>query len=218
MTLRAAAHRSGSARCVVFVALLWLLSDILLPFVAGMALAYLLDPLADRLRAAGPQPRDRVARDRRRSSSCSLVVALIADRAGARRASSPHFVEQHAATMSTGCRRWSPSRARPGSSKLVGEQLPDARQSVSDLVEQGAGWLADVPALALVRRPGAGLGALAARRHAGRRVLPAARLGPHDRDGRRLDAACSIATPCAGSRARSTPRSPASCAARRWSA
>ena len=33
--------------------MLWLLSDVLLPFVAGMALAYLLDPLADRLERLG---------------------------------------------------------------------------------------------------------------------------------------------------------------------
>ena len=44
------------AALVVFVALLWLLSDVLLPFVAGMALAYLLDPLADRLERLGVAP------------------------------------------------------------------------------------------------------------------------------------------------------------------
>jgi predicted PurR-regulated permease PerM len=38
---------------VVFVLLLVLLRDILLPFVAALALAYLLDPLADRLERAG---------------------------------------------------------------------------------------------------------------------------------------------------------------------
>lgn len=38
---------------LVFVLLLWLLSSILLPFVAGLALAYFLDPLADRLEARG---------------------------------------------------------------------------------------------------------------------------------------------------------------------
>ena len=38
---------------VVFVAALHLLRGILLPFVAGMALAYLLDPVADRLERAG---------------------------------------------------------------------------------------------------------------------------------------------------------------------
>jgi predicted PurR-regulated permease PerM len=36
-----------------FVVLLWLLSGILLPFVAGMALAYMLDPIADRLERLG---------------------------------------------------------------------------------------------------------------------------------------------------------------------
>ncbi|MFO1089499.1 MAG: AI-2E family transporter [Hyphomicrobiales bacterium] len=38
---------------VVFVALLWLLSDILLPFIAGMVLAYFLDPAADALERRG---------------------------------------------------------------------------------------------------------------------------------------------------------------------
>lgn len=38
---------------VAFVGLLWLLGDVLVPFVAGMVIAYLLDPLADRLEARG---------------------------------------------------------------------------------------------------------------------------------------------------------------------
>lgn len=37
----------------VFILLVWLLSDILLPFVAGLAVAYLLDPAADRLEEWG---------------------------------------------------------------------------------------------------------------------------------------------------------------------
>ena len=37
----------------LLLALLWLFADILLPFVAGMALAYLLDPVADRLERVG---------------------------------------------------------------------------------------------------------------------------------------------------------------------
>jgi predicted PurR-regulated permease PerM len=41
------------AALVVFWFLLWLLSDILLPFVAGLALAYLQTPLADRLERLG---------------------------------------------------------------------------------------------------------------------------------------------------------------------
>lgn len=41
------------AALLLFVAALWLLSGALMPFVAGMALAYLLDPLADRLQRMG---------------------------------------------------------------------------------------------------------------------------------------------------------------------
>lgn len=41
------------AALVVFVVALWLFSGILLPFVAGLVLAYLLDPLADRLERLG---------------------------------------------------------------------------------------------------------------------------------------------------------------------
>ncbi|MGB7254384.1 MAG: AI-2E family transporter, partial [Xanthobacteraceae bacterium] len=42
-----------SAALAVFVGLLWLLSPILLPFVLGMAIAYLLDPLNRRLTKRG---------------------------------------------------------------------------------------------------------------------------------------------------------------------
>jgi len=38
---------------VVGVLMLWMLHEILLPFVAGMVLAYLLDPLATRLERMG---------------------------------------------------------------------------------------------------------------------------------------------------------------------
>ena len=38
---------------LVFLALMWLLGDVLLPFILGAILAYLLDPLADRLQRAG---------------------------------------------------------------------------------------------------------------------------------------------------------------------
>jgi predicted PurR-regulated permease PerM len=41
------------AALAAFIAVLWLLQDILLPFVAGIIIAYFLDPIADRLVAAG---------------------------------------------------------------------------------------------------------------------------------------------------------------------
>jgi predicted PurR-regulated permease PerM len=52
MTLSTQAKVWGIA-LIVFVALLVLLKSILLPFVAGMAIAYLLDPVCDRLEAMG---------------------------------------------------------------------------------------------------------------------------------------------------------------------
>lgn len=52
MTLATQAKIWGVA-LVVFVALLVLLKSILLPFVAGMAIAYILDPVCDRLEAMG---------------------------------------------------------------------------------------------------------------------------------------------------------------------
>jgi predicted PurR-regulated permease PerM len=41
------------AAAIVFVLLLWLLNDILLPFVVGMAVAYFLDPIVARLQRLG---------------------------------------------------------------------------------------------------------------------------------------------------------------------
>lgn len=45
--------RWWGAGLALFIVLLWLLSDALLPFVLGAAIAYLTDPLADRLEALG---------------------------------------------------------------------------------------------------------------------------------------------------------------------
>ena len=49
-------YRHVTFWAIVFVtvcALLWLLREVLLPFVAGMGLAYVLAPVADRLERAG---------------------------------------------------------------------------------------------------------------------------------------------------------------------
>lgn len=45
--------RIWGAAALVFLLMLWLLGDVLLPFILGAILAYLLDPLADRLERAG---------------------------------------------------------------------------------------------------------------------------------------------------------------------
>src|SRR6266851_5162206 len=53
-TAAAARWRFWVAAAVVFVLILWLLNDILLPFVVGMAVAYFLDPIVARLQRLGP--------------------------------------------------------------------------------------------------------------------------------------------------------------------
>ena len=67
MTLGTQAKVWGVA-LIVFVALLVLLKSILLPFVAGMAIAYLLDPVCDRLEAMGAS----------RTWATSIVTAIFA--------------------------------------------------------------------------------------------------------------------------------------------
>ena len=52
-TAAAARWRFWVAAAVVFVLILWLLNDILLPFVVGMAVAYFLDPVVVRLQRVG---------------------------------------------------------------------------------------------------------------------------------------------------------------------
>lgn len=42
-----------SVASVVFLGAIWLLGDVMLPFILAMAVAYMLDPVADRLEAAG---------------------------------------------------------------------------------------------------------------------------------------------------------------------
>src|ERR1700730_19064733 len=51
--VQATRWRFWVAAAIVFVLILWLLNDILLPFVVGMAVAYFLDPVVARLQRLG---------------------------------------------------------------------------------------------------------------------------------------------------------------------
>ncbi len=55
---------------LVLILAIGLLKAILLPFVAGIAIAYFLSPLADRLTGAGTEPLGGVAADRGRRRRC----------------------------------------------------------------------------------------------------------------------------------------------------
>ncbi|MEW6452247.1 MAG: AI-2E family transporter [Pseudomonadota bacterium] len=123
----------------LLVGVLWLLSEILLPFVAGMALAYLLDPVARRL--------ERLGMNRTLAASFILVLAvaaivllaiLLAPILAAQLASLmenlPRYVTKLQTIVADPNQTWL--------TKIIGSKLPDAGKSVGELVSQGAGWIA----------------------------------------------------------------------------
>ena len=127
------------AALVVFAGFLWLLSDILLPFIAGMALAYLLDPLTRRLERTGLG----------RTLSALIVIAfilvvlvviviLVAPILGAQLfafiENIPGYVDRLQSLIADPNRPWL--------AKIFGSQATDPGKSAGGLMAQGAGWLA----------------------------------------------------------------------------
>ena len=125
------------AALAVFILLLWLLSEILLPFIAGLAIAYLLTPLTDRLERAGVN---------RLVAALTIItvvvlaiivlILLVAPVLGGQLWSFidniPGYVAKLQSLLS--------DPSRPWVQKLVGVGL-NTDKGLSDLVTQGAGWL-----------------------------------------------------------------------------
>jgi predicted PurR-regulated permease PerM len=126
-----------AATFAVFVLALWLLHGILLPFVAGMGLAYLLDPVAKSLQRAGVN----------RLLATLLIVGLFVVAfllllilfvpiLGAQLTAFierlPGYIARLQALVT--------DPSRPWLRQIVGEGFRDA--DIGDLVRQGAGWLA----------------------------------------------------------------------------
>ena len=126
------------AALAVFVALLWLLSPILLPFVLGMAIAYVLDPLVKQLSKRG------VSRLLAAVLilggfvvALALLVLLIAP-VLARQLSTfidyaPAYVVRLQAFMSDPNHPWI--------KRIIGDNLTGADKSVGDLMNQTVGYL-----------------------------------------------------------------------------
>lgn len=117
------------------VAMMWLLGDVLLPFVAGMAIAYLCNPLTNRLE------RMRIPRWLGALIVITLVVLfflllillivpVIAVQLSAFIQDLPGYISKLQALISDPNRAWL--------SRLVGERFAGADKSSSDLVAQGA--------------------------------------------------------------------------------
>ncbi len=121
----------------VFVLLLWLLADILLPFIAGMAIAYFLAPLVDRM--------ERMGINRMVASlgiitlvvlAIVLVLLLIPPLLGGQLAS----LIQNIPTYVTKLRALISDPGIPWLNKLVGSGI-GSDKGISDLLTQGAGWI-----------------------------------------------------------------------------
>src|SRR5437660_2710497 len=124
---------------VVGAVALWLLREILLPYVAGMALAYLLDPLANRL--------ERLGINRLLATlvivglfvlGILLLVIVVAPILGGQLLAFidklPDYVTRVQALLT--------DPSRPWLRKIVGDGFADGGQSAGELVRQGMGWLA----------------------------------------------------------------------------
>src|SRR6476661_768771 len=126
-----------SAALILFVLALWLLSEILLPFIAGLAIAFLLTPLTDRLERMGVN----------RLLAALLIITfvvlaliyiilLVAPILGGQLSS---FIETVPANV-TKLQAVLTDPSRPWVQKLLGVGF-NADKSMGDLVTQGVGWL-----------------------------------------------------------------------------
>lgn len=119
----------------VFALALWLLHDVLLPFVAGLALAYLLNPLANRIeRAGGSRLIAALIIVGGFVLGSLLLIILVAPLLGnqltALIAKLPAYLARLQELVTD----------RPWLSKIVGEGFSEAQQSTGELVKQGVEW------------------------------------------------------------------------------
>ena len=119
------------AALLVSIALIWLLHGILLPFVAGMALAYLLDPIANRI--------ERLGVNRAMATFVMilglavalvvlaiLIVPVIADQAAAMVDNLPNYSARLQALINDHARPWLDRFSGSGSKMNIGELVKNA--------------------------------------------------------------------------------------------
>jgi predicted PurR-regulated permease PerM len=123
---------------IVFIALLWLLNDVLMPFVAGMALAYLLDPLVKRLQGFG------ISRAWAAVTivivfaialvlAVVLVVPILGEQIAGFMHRLPDLIERVRTLIAQSNQSWLGS--------FIGEKLPEAQKSLGTVAATAAGWI-----------------------------------------------------------------------------
>ena len=124
---------------LVFIALLWLLNDVLLPFVAGMVLAYLLDPLVKRLQRLGlSRPIASVAIVAVIIFLLAMALILILPVLGEQLANFIEKIPQYFERV----RQIVQEQSQGWLGRLVGDKLPDAQKQIGGVASGAAGWIA----------------------------------------------------------------------------
>lgn len=126
---------------IVFMGFIWLFSDILLPFFAGMALAYFLDPVADRLEKLGT--------NRAVATSIILflfilifvlfliiIVPLLGNQISAFLERLPELVGQLQALVTSLDNNWLRN--------FIGVEREAIQGNFNTLLKEGAGWISTV--------------------------------------------------------------------------
>jgi predicted PurR-regulated permease PerM len=126
------------AALVVFAALLWLLSPILLPFVLGMAIAYVLDPLAERLSKRGMSRLIAALLILGGFALAFAILLLLIAPVLARQVSG---LIENAPGYALRLQAFVSDPRYPWIKHLVGDNLAGADKSVGDLLNQASGYL-----------------------------------------------------------------------------
>ena len=126
---------------LVFIALLWLLGDVLLPFVAGMVLAYLLDPLVRRLQKIGlSRPIASVLIVVIAIGLIALALILILPILGEQIAGFIERIPQYADRI----RQLAQEQSQTWLGRLIGDKLPEAQKQLGGMAAAAAGYAATV--------------------------------------------------------------------------
>jgi predicted PurR-regulated permease PerM len=126
------------AALAAFVALLWLLSPILLPFVLGMAIAYVLDPLANQLSKRGVS---------RLLAALLILGGFVVALALLMLLIAPVLAQQFSAFIDNApayasrLQAFVSDPAHPWIKRIIGDNLTGADKSVGDLINQAVGYL-----------------------------------------------------------------------------
>ncbi len=174
----------------LLILFLWTFSGVLLPFAAAFVIAYLLDPLADRLQSLGV---NRLVATLLIFAGCVTVLALILTLivpvlihqfAEFIRAL-PDLLSKLHALISIAGGKLAKDYAGPLLQRLgLSGNASDVRAGVGDLAAQAAAWTAALSELTRYAWFRADQPRLPDRRHAGRRLLHAAGLSSDDRRDR----------------------------------